>query len=819
MNDPRKKRFHNPYNFIPFRGWSDQSNSEEENGLGEGAPLGHDRYHKDTWSGRIEVEIEAATPLLLPDTSQTTFGDKNHATHPKVMRDPRPGRNDCPMLRPSSLKGALRSAYEAITLSRMGVFAGHYEPLGRRDTASDGLNKLPIRILECELDLSEGPDNGSRLKFEFFLGTDNSTISKDSKLPASSTGPLWAAWVPQYDTNGGTSDRGPVYRKGVTDNNRLRHGEPYTARLQKVRHHTWDKKDRRHKTNTFEYWSVIDLKSGFLDPNECDSWNQPRETGKVPDGQNFHEALTDDCFAHGYGCVTGQNFSKKHDERLFFVKATGAKPDVPTVEILGAAARRLIKRYQALILDYQEIHRQDIAVRLSKKKTADAFLGKAPGKPAWSRHVHTRDDATLKPNDILYAVVESNEPDAPHGVTDLVPVLLTRKLDDVSPADLLPDAYRTARKLVELTPADRVFGWVAQRGAEAKERGGNTHKGQLRIVDVSCDTEGAIETFAPPIPLAILGQPKPNQGRFYLGTKRHGWVRAQDAGAGSEYKKGKHLRGPKVYPHHNIPQTDYWSAEQVRNADERKNCDAPDGESGRPREFLRWGGEQDSQNRSIGEWVKPKTKFRATLEVTNLNPAELGALLWLLDMNAFAGGNRPAHLRLGGGKPLGFGSVKVSLTGVDLRDGGAKRSEYADAFGGSEDAGGATICWDRKPEAAMPEEGATTAATLVETFREASRALCGGADRAEDLPHLASFLVAARGHDDGLGIHYPRVANGNGTWNEPDPKGENFKWFGENEKRQKKSLPDLVAAENNPTEGNEVALPFYPPDNSRRRRR
>ena len=74
--------------------------------------------------------------------------------------------------------------------------------------------------------------------------------------------------------------------------------------------------------------------------------------------------------------------------------------------------------------------------------------------------------------------------------------------------------------------------------------------------DASAD---AIHTFPDgPLPLAILGQPKPQQARFYLGNADG---HAQPDGAPKEevaYKAGKRLRGRKVYPHHRNLPADYW---------------------------------------------------------------------------------------------------------------------------------------------------------------------------------------------------------------------------------------------------------------------
>ena len=143
---------------------------------------------------------------------------------------------------------------------------------------------------------------------------------------------------------------------------------------------------------------------------------------------------------------------------------------------------------------------------------------------------------------------------------------------------------------------------------------------------VTCETDDAIEPFVPPRHLAILGQPKPQQGRFYLG-KADGT--AQVAGLSKEqagYSGDNRIRGPKVYPHHRQFRETNWE-----------------------------GDKPNKQNRSITGWIKPGTEFVFDLHVENLTRIELGGLVWLLSLS------EDHFLRMGLGKPLGFGSVRAEI--------------------------------------------------------------------------------------------------------------------------------------------------------------
>src|ERR1019366_9865415 len=57
------------------------------------------------------------------------------------------------------------------------------------------------------------------------------------------------------------------------------------------------------------------------------------------------------------------------------------------------------------------------------------------------------------------------------------------------------------------------------------------------------------------------------------------------------------------------------------------------------------------------------TKFRAHVDVHNLRPEELGALLWALDF----GGDEKARHMLGMARPLGYGRSKIAIVAHDVR--------------------------------------------------------------------------------------------------------------------------------------------------------
>jgi len=717
---PSADAFHNPYTFVPVLPRATLAAGSE---LADGPPIGHDVLHADRWTGQLAVTMTAHTPLLLLDTAQprTLKDDDEHKIYGPLLRD---GRLHLPS---TAVKGMLRAAYEAVTNSRLGIFTGHDTPLGYRGPARAGL--VPARV---------GP---SGHQIDLLLGT------CEHPFPSGGEPLQFAAWLPRYDGD-------------VPDKGQLRHGERVRMHLRLVRHHRWNRRTKEHEAN-FRYWRVVAVgpPGRRLPPLRKPARQDPRP------GSSYHELLDDTLpDVEGTVFITNRNISGKHDERVFFgkVEAKHVPSDV-------------FRSYELLIENYIGAHRPaDITERRGldgSVVSASTFIGKDPGKTAWSPHLYDKErTGPLKPGELCYA-----ELDPTGRVIGLYPVLISRRLYQSSPQvdrSLLP-----ARSRSELSPADRVFGWVNPAGHGA-------HRGQLRIGPV--DTTGArTEPIGPRdgdgFPLAILGQPKPQQGRFY--ATRPAPRKPPKSGRGHDreprppeksvfYADGTSIRGRKVYLHHaGLPES-YWA-----NPAEDRTQDLVEGryqEYRRPRKETHKDGplidsrkfatlpdteQRDSQNRSITGWVAPGSTFRVTVEVTNLSDVELGALLWLLRLPA------DHYHRLGLGKPLGFGSMRLELdeAGTVLRRGEDWRAFYA-TF------------------ADTPPGSDPALDDLVKAFDTATH------DAWPAKPHLRAFLNAAKG-DPAVPVHYPRTRpEGDPPFGmdrnipvPPDPRGRAYAWFTANE--------------------------------------
>lgn len=349
----------------------------------------------------------------------------------------------------------------------------------------------------------------------------------------------------------------------------------------------------------------------------------------------------------------------------------------------------------------------------------------------------------LKPADTCFVRIR-RVTDGEDEVELVQPVQIGRQLHPKSPLELLDPSLRPASQFSEFSPADRVFGWVAE-SAHEDNKNRSAYAGHVRFGRVRCLKADSIEKIEPRAVLAVLNAPKPTMARFYLG-------RRNDKGRVSPYEDGEDksairyddksgLRGRKVYPHHGgfDRNSGRWRSTTTRN-----------------------GSTEEKFNYSITDWVKEGTPFSFTVHFRNLTAFELGALLLSLET-----GEGQCH-RLGGGRPLGFGSVHLSV--LVSRSRVASFGDIASAWetlGGAEESDGE---WYEKARSAALDVVAKT-----KPYRD--------------------YQAYLRGYvnDNGIPVSYPRV-----TLDRTDPESV-LKWFTENERSfgidvdQRQALPEIGA--------------------------
>lgn len=723
----RRADFHNPYNFIPAppRKLGDPD-------LGDHGPVPQDEFAADRYTGWIRVRMVAETPLLVPDTENVRESDQHHKTFGLRL-----GADGKPLIPASGVRGMLRSAYEAVTNSRFGRFsyAQHRVRLAFRMDAHDGLKLIPARVENGQIRLLTGTSN---------VGSDGGPV-----------GPIYATWLPRYQ-NGQTHDHTVKY----PTNSLPQHGDEVVCWVECFQHHRWDNKRNQH-VQDFKYWKVRKIvRAGHL----LGAAPPASTAGPKRDRQSWHEPLGQPMRqAQGWVCVTNANINRKHDERVFFVDAAARVPGpFPMTDVESA-------KWRELVCNYQSIHKEQVRKRREDGQQPDAYLGPEPGQTAWSRHVYTPGEDELRDGTLCYVRLNASKT----GVDALFPVMIARELYPVSPWTLLHASLRPAETLDQISPADRVFGWVRVDTDQRAKKQPVAVRGLLRVGPVRCESSGAesvaeaVEPFSGDgVPLAILSTPKPQQGRFYVAKSTQGEAQSNALSkVQAGYTSDKGLRGRKVYPHHKNLPSGYWDNPMQDRTQQAAGNPPHYQEYRRP---LKNNQEQrDDQNRSVRGWVKPGTKFTFDLHVHNLSKVELGALLWLLTLP------EGHFFRFGGGRPLGFGSVRLSIDSCDLRTGAELGARYA--------------AWLDTSAADDPRGDA------IQAFKDALRHAYGSEPPTnfDDIRFIKAFLVACRGFDDGLPIHYPRASQ-NGQDVPPAPEGESFRWFVANERQEQRyALPDV----------------------------
>lgn len=420
----------------------------------------------------------------------------------------------------------------------------------------------------------------------------------------------------------------------------------------------------------------------------------------------------------GWLCITNQNIEPKHSERFFF-----RAQDNRTGPVLIDLPEHVCQAYEDLIADYQERHADTVRKRKQAGHPLHAPLSSTDA--GWSRFIYTRNERPLKGGELVYAYLQGS-PQRPE-VKFIAPVSVPRVGYD-KPIGALLSGLSKCDSIDRLCPACRVFGWVWGRDDPRQERPAEdariAYAGRVYFSHAKLTHDAG--TFD--VPLAILSTPKPTTVRFYLMAQDG---RAQDGLDDDRVNydaQGQVLRGRKFYRHH--------------------------GDQLREREYRRAGDICDDQNRSVRGVQRPGSTFTFEVRFENLAPVELGALLWALEIEGW-------HHRIGLGKPLGFGSATVKVTGMEIL---APEARYDQGKAGWSNALAQKEIWVTEFKTAMHERYGRPFAEL------------------ENIRDLRALLAAS----PDLPVHYPR------TGPEPTLEGRNFEWFMGNNRAGRHAGPRIT---------------------------
>lgn len=719
--------FNNPYTFI-----SSPPRNQDNSFAGDFDPvvhgLKHDKLVPELWTGHLPIKLTAVTPLLLPDANKAESLSSQHKLYDMLTHLPE-----------SSLRGMLRNAYEIVTNSRYACFRNDERLSFRMDT------KEALKLIPAIIESGEKP---GILKSRLYLGDSHPTPKgPDRKI-------MYAAAFTCYGSRGKRA-------KIIPADYQPRTGDEVWVEI--VR--------KKHRSQRYSYWQAINIYT-----------QTERTRAQVPITQE------DSKIVQGRVFITNENMPRKHDERIFF----GKSRYLFDVTHLRSAWRNRIQSYRSA-------HTWDEIFKRKGKKPWEK-LGNAPRQTAWSPHVYLNgkqrdrwgremhDALELRPGDMIYARCQFNRKGEIVDIEDLFPVMISRELYEHSPKDLLDISLHPAPSRSEASPADRLFGWAPQLAGNDEG-----YQGRIRIICEDGERPDIVQSFndGKALPLAILGQPKPAQGRFYVAKNVTGRPQEGVAKSQAGYGESKTLRGRKQYWHHKGLEynqaPDYWqpSAEdhtQVIRNGRFQEYRRPDDRNGKP--------QTDSQNCSIKGWIKPNTIFRATLHLHNLQLEEIGALLWLssLPLGHF--------FKLGYGKPLGFGSMKLEI------DWERSVEDKRLPLGMGKDWKRYYATLDAQPPATLD---ATQQAQCIQAFKSSmivayataeetrsSKQEISKMQRFDSLPFIKEYLQALKGPSNDNPIHYPRLES------KPNQQGENFRWFVENEKRSKHALPSVMGKQGLP---------------------
>lgn len=609
-------------------------------GLENGPPAPHGLIDPGTqWSGWLVLNLTARTPLLLPDPQTVTRDAQDHPTY-----QVRTGADGKPLIHGASVKGALRSAYEAVTDSRYGVFRGHDRPLAyRRPPSDEGHSKPEPARVEI--------DERGRLIFRICQAFRVPLYDKPDVVTLRKA--VAAGKARERITRPGSAGWGELHGKAVVCTMRGRNGEVVAA------------------------VALAD------DDASLAGRDGPRKRGWLS--------------------VTGHSIANKTSERLF----------VAIKESPVQVADEHHRMWHDVLASYQAVAEQ----RAREREATDPEI-----EP--SRHLSA--DGTvpdrLAEGDLVYLERSGR------AVTAVSPVYIGRMPFSAAPAELLHESLRPATQLDELSPADRLFGWAPPQAGPGRAAASG-YRGRLRVTSVTCDTADWRTDFDEPVTLAPLSSPKPTQFRFYAASDPAGTPVKPQATKDEGYGKGTGLRGRKAYWYPADVPGDYWTP----------GTGEP---GGHVREWQQPPGAAPSQTSSHRGWVRAGTAFTVRLFIDAAPAAELAPLLWLATQDG-------SPLRLGAGKPLGFGAITVAINwqATELHTGQALRD-----------------CWTslHRPDPSPQDQVLALAA--------------GFEDQATRSPALAPVLEAFRILGTGLPAPaaYPRTRR--------DPEAETYRWFTANEK-------------------------------------
>lgn len=338
----------------------------------------------------------------------------------------------------------------------------------------------------------------------------------------------------------------------------------------------------------------------------------------------FYATQTDTQLRNGTVANTG-----KKSEFIFF--ADGENDDQITID------DKLISDYARIIKSYS----YDPTNTTIKKQ--DSY-----GRFEINLQDNSEPESTINTDGLLaYARIGANGK-----VSELLPTQVGRRSYQVSPRSLAAEQQILPPSMLDATsPGDRLFGFVSQE-SDIERPAHTALRGRITISHIITSSVKKVEDVKKPH-LHPLLQPKVTSARRFLTTREGHSISGR---ARPKYFSPGDFLGAAVYP---FSQRDLDSGDGITR---RAKFSTFKDESSLNEEVQEKNHEAHSQAVS---WIPKGQSFSCTLRFEGLSDSELQILLLILSSDllgkyALPSDDHPTgYLRMGIGKPLGLGIVKV----------------------------------------------------------------------------------------------------------------------------------------------------------------
>ncbi len=441
--------FLNPYQFVGDQPWPENV-SDDLKPLVKSPYISHQRPHEGAISGVITCELETESPILIAESRKS----KDDQQPLKFVKN----AEGVPYLPASSLRGAIRTVFEAATNSCYTFPDRKDELIFYRNSHLSQKKRIVPGIVQ--------QNEQGELVFHPLPGTEKLQVQNGTNY----TERDYAAWIVRYPKIKKSFDNRPYVSKI------LKHGERYYALLEQTVH---VKRMKNGKEILIPIWAVQEVGKSM------DLLHQTvGETSKVVEGYYYQTANHES---------NKSNFSSKHDERFFFESndTAGVWPDLP----IGSEIKT---RYEQLLRESE--------VRLKPKEKE---------KDGTSDFVLHRKNWELKHELLVYGVYDSEF----EQLIDLTPILVPRLAYHRSYRELVREDHQHCSCINELCPACRVFGWV--KGSKEVDKQSAGYASRIAMTDgiLIKDSQVNWKKMIVTEPLKPLGAPHPSAVGFYLRKK------------------------------------------------------------------------------------------------------------------------------------------------------------------------------------------------------------------------------------------------------------------------------------------------------------